>query len=102
MTAFNKFGRTVREFEKASEGRIANASPERQDRPYPLLESICNIFKWAILAPAIPRLALLGLTFCQTLLLAQILTFMKGGESRYVGYALIGSYGAVYAGIAVG
>lgn len=64
--------------------------------------TLCKVFRWQILSPIIPRLFLVGLTFCQPLLLNRYLKFLQDPtESQSIGYGLLGAYGIVYFGLAV-
>ncbi|KAH8821942.1 ABC transporter-like protein [Xylogone sp. PMI_703] len=69
---------------------------------YRLIITLIKLFKWQIMAPVLPRLYLIGFTFCQPLLLNRYLNFLgKPTESLTVGYGLFGAYGIVYFGFAV-
>jgi len=62
-------------------------------------------FLWALLAPIFPKIASIGFTFCQPLLLSRFVGFLQEKEhpeSNNIGYGLIAAYGFVYLGIAVG
>jgi hypothetical protein len=55
-----------------------------------------------MLLPVLPRLCLVGLTFCQPLLINRYLEFLQNPmESMSIGYGLLGAYGVVYLGLAV-
>jgi ATP-binding cassette, subfamily C (CFTR/MRP), member 1 len=63
-----------------------------------------GVLKWPILLPVIPRLALMGFTFCQPFLVNTFLNYLQDpseDSTPNVGYALIGAYGLVYFGMAV-
>ncbi|KAL9109116.1 MAG: hypothetical protein Q9227_006207 [Pyrenula ochraceoflavens] len=69
-----------------------------------LLRVVLRALTWQLLAPVVPRLALIAFTICQPLLLNRFLGFLQTpNESQgvYTGYGLIGAYGIVYLGIAV-
>ena len=64
-----------------------------------------KLLKWPLLVPVFPRLALITFTFCQPLLLKRLLNYLSDPIERQnanIGYGLIGAYGAVYFGMAVG
>jgi ATP-binding cassette subfamily C (CFTR/MRP) protein 1 len=55
-----------------------------------------------MLAPVLPRLALVAFTFCQPLLINRFLSFLQNPEeSMNIGFGLIGAFGVVYFGIAI-
>ncbi|EAA65334.1 hypothetical protein AN0015.2 [Aspergillus nidulans FGSC A4] len=69
-----------------------------------LLNVVFKTFKWSILAVVPPRLCLIGLTFCQPLLLHRAMELSAEKvtiESTHVGYGLIGAYVLVYVGMAI-
>ena len=56
------------------------------------------------MAAIFPRVLLIAFTFCQPLLLKQLLNYLANPAQRKnpsIGYALLGAYGLVYLGIAV-
>ena len=70
---------------------------------YRLLRDILIAFRWEILAPVPPRIALLGFTIAQPLLLNRFILFIQAPmESVNIGYSLIAAFGIVFLGIAVG
>ncbi|KAF2659533.1 P-loop containing nucleoside triphosphate hydrolase protein [Lophiostoma macrostomum CBS 122681] len=67
-----------------------------------LLKVVSNSTKWTLLAPVIPRIALLAFTFCQPLLLKRFLKFLQDGDENVnVGYGMIAAYALVYFGISI-
>ena len=69
---------------------------------YGLLTVLARTLKVPILLPVIPRLFLLGFTFCQPLLLERLTKHLS--QPKLVnnhGYGLIGAAFFIYAGIAV-
>lgn len=69
-----------------------------------LLINTAMVFKWQLLAPAVPKLAWIGFTFCQPFLLRRFIRFLQEldkTDSPNVGYGLIAAYGIVYLGLAV-
>jgi ATP-binding cassette, subfamily C (CFTR/MRP), member 1 len=65
--------------------------------------SLFHSLRWHVLAPVWPRLAMIGFTYCQPLLISRVLNFEdepKTPDSNNVGYGLIASYGIVYIGLA--
>lgn len=64
---------------------------------------LLDALKWPILAPIIPRLLLIGFTFCQPLLLQRTLDYLQDPAQRQhanAGYGLIGAYFLTYFGMA--
>ncbi|KAL3441173.1 P-loop containing nucleoside triphosphate hydrolase protein [Aspergillus insuetus] len=77
---------------------------ENQTGKASLLGVVFKTFKWSILAVVPPRLCLIGLTFCQPLLLHKAMELSAEKvtvESTHVGYGLIGAYVLVYVGMAI-
>jgi hypothetical protein len=77
---------------------------ENQTGNASLVGVVFKTFKWSILAVVPPRLCLIGLTFCQPLLLHKAMELSAEKvtvESTHVGYGLIGAYVLVYVGMAV-
>ncbi|KAL2871704.1 P-loop containing nucleoside triphosphate hydrolase protein [Aspergillus lucknowensis] len=77
---------------------------ENQTGQASLLAVVFKTFKWSILAVVPPRLCLIGLTFCQPLLLHKAMELSAEKvtlESTHVGYGLIGAYILVYVGMAI-
>ena len=69
-----------------------------------LLGTAITTLKWPLLSAAPARLALIGFTFAQPLLLKRALAVSSSEPSQYnsnVGYALIGAYFLVYVGMAI-
>jgi ATP-binding cassette subfamily C (CFTR/MRP) protein 1 len=69
-----------------------------------LLGTAITTFKWPLLSAAPARLALIGFTFAQPLLLKRALAVSSNEQSQFnsnVGYALIGAYFLVYVGMAI-
>lgn len=69
-----------------------------------LLGTAITTLKWPLLSAAPARLALIGFTFAQPLLLKRALAVSSNPTSEYnsnVGYALIGAYFLVYVGMAI-
>ncbi|GIC86176.1 uncharacterized protein Aud_002541 [Aspergillus udagawae] len=76
----------------------------KQTRPYGLLFTTAVALKWALLSPVAPRIALIGFKYCQPLLLASVVNYVRlpdPDRDRNVGYGLIGATAIVYIGIAV-
>jgi hypothetical protein len=66
------------------------------------LKVVSKSTKWVLLAPVIPRIALLAFTFCQPLLLRRFLQFLQDGDEKVnVGYGMIAAYALVYFGMSV-
>jgi ABC-type multidrug transport system fused ATPase/permease subunit len=69
-----------------------------------LLGTAITTLKWPLLSAVPARLALIGFTFAQPILLKRALAVSSGEPSQYnsnVGYALIGAYFLVYSGMAI-
>lgn len=69
-----------------------------------LLGTAITTLKWPLLSAAPARLALIGFTFAQPVLLKRALAVSSNEPTEYnnnVGYALIGAYFLVYTGMAV-
>ncbi|KAG8630868.1 hypothetical protein KVT40_000008 [Elsinoe batatas] len=69
-----------------------------------LISAIVSLLRWPIVLAVLPRIALLGLTLCQPLLLRRLLSYLQAGavnRDANTGYGLIGAYGVVYVGIAL-
>ncbi|KAL2826233.1 P-loop containing nucleoside triphosphate hydrolase protein [Aspergillus cavernicola] len=82
----------------------ARWSKENQTGQASLLGVVFKTFKWSILAVVPPRMCLIGLTFCQPLLLHKAMELSAENvtvESTHVGYGLIGAYVLVYIGMAI-
>ena len=56
---------------------------------------------WDFLLPVPAKVALLGLTFCQPILVNRVLVFLQERGDINIGYGLIGAYALVYIGLAV-
>ncbi|QDS76097.1 hypothetical protein FKW77_006285 [Venturia effusa] len=73
-----------------------------QDYKYALLKTVAAALKWPLLAPALPRLALIGFTYMQPLLIRRALDFVERQDGRTnIGYGLIGATIVVYSGLAI-
>jgi hypothetical protein len=82
---------------------LINPSAHRKTK-HELAYAVTKMLRWPLVLPVFPRLALLGFTFCQPLLVGRLLAFLQksdGQESHNIGYGLIGAYAAVYFGMAV-
>ena len=69
-----------------------------------LMFEVGRTFTWALLAPIIPKLAVIGFTFCQPVLVNRFVHFLQAKEhpeSINIGYGLIAAYGFAYLGLAV-
>ncbi|KAF2495596.1 putative multidrug resistance protein [Lophium mytilinum] len=65
---------------------------------------VTKMLRWPLILPIFPRLALLGFTFCQPLLVGRLLDFLQNSDQKQsinIGYGLIGAYAVVYFGMAV-
>ncbi|KAF2734747.1 putative multidrug resistance protein [Polyplosphaeria fusca] len=67
-----------------------------------LTRVVVRLLRWPLIIPFFPRLALLGFTFCQPLMIRRLLEFLqKRSESSNTGHGLIGAYAVVYFGMSV-
>lgn len=67
-----------------------------------LIMTLFHLLKWQLPGLVLARLALLGFTLCQPVLLGKLLSFLQSTEQEdHIGYGLLGAYGIVYIGIAV-
>ncbi|KAF2808068.1 P-loop containing nucleoside triphosphate hydrolase protein [Mytilinidion resinicola] len=65
---------------------------------------VTKMLRWPLILPVFPRLALLGFTLCQPLLVGRLLDFLHKSDhqkSINIGYGLVGAYAVVYFGMAV-
>jgi hypothetical protein len=82
-----------------------DAAPAARQGKHKLILVTIGVLKWPILLPVIPKLALIRFTFCQPFLVNRFLNYLQDpaeDSTPNVGYALIGAYGLVYSGMAVG
>ncbi|KAI5267437.1 putative multidrug resistance protein [Aureobasidium subglaciale] len=69
---------------------------------YALLWSTLVCLKWPLLAPAIPRLAMIGFNYSQPFLITRIINYVQNEErDKNIGYGLIGAAAVIYIGIAI-
>ncbi|KAI5243109.1 putative multidrug resistance protein, partial [Aureobasidium subglaciale] len=69
---------------------------------YALLWSTLVCLKWPLLAPAIPRLAMIGFNYSQPFLITRIINYVQNEErDKNIGYGLIGAAAIIYIGIAI-
>ncbi|PGH17633.1 hypothetical protein AJ79_00994 [Helicocarpus griseus UAMH5409] len=76
----------------------------RQWKAHTLLSETLKAFKWPLLCGILPRLALIGFTFCQPFLIDRAVELSLqpvNNETTNAGYGLIGAYAIVYSGIAL-
>ncbi|KAF2449993.1 putative multidrug resistance protein [Karstenula rhodostoma CBS 690.94] len=67
-----------------------------------LFRVVFSALRWQVMAPILPRLAQVGFTLCQPLLLRRLLKYLTEDEhNQKIGYGLIGAYGVVYIGMAI-
>ncbi|KAF2108606.1 P-loop containing nucleoside triphosphate hydrolase protein [Lophiotrema nucula] len=63
---------------------------------------VIKLLRWPMLVPVIPRLALLGFTFCQPLMVERLLAFLQiKSQPVGTGYGLVGAYAVVYFGMSI-
>jgi ATP-binding cassette, subfamily C (CFTR/MRP), member 1 len=61
-------------------------------------------FKWQLFAAVVPRLILIGFTFCQPFAANRFMEYLSSDDpyqTKAMGYGLVGAYGLIYIGIAV-
>jgi hypothetical protein len=69
-----------------------------------LITTVIKTLKWPLLAPVLPRVALVAFTVCQPLLTRRVILYLdetRNNDITNIGYGLIGAYMFVYSGIAV-
>ncbi|KAF5679393.1 abc transporter [Fusarium heterosporum] len=67
----------------------------------PLSRQMLKTLMGPLLLPVLPRIAVIGFTFCQPFLIKAILTYLESPTEPKYGYGLIGATVIVYAGIAI-
>ena len=83
---------------------LLTLSPAVGTSKHRLMFEVGRTFLWALLAPIIPKIVLIGFTFCQPVLLSRFVRFLQEKEhpeSINIGYGLIAAYGFAYLGLAV-
>ncbi|KAH7371052.1 P-loop containing nucleoside triphosphate hydrolase protein [Pyrenochaeta sp. MPI-SDFR-AT-0127] len=69
---------------------------------YGLVKVLIRTLKVPLLLPVVPRLCMLGFTFCQPLLLESLTKYLSGPElDANIGYGFIGAAFFIYSGIAI-
>ncbi|CAG8961703.1 hypothetical protein HYFRA_00006243 [Hymenoscyphus fraxineus] len=68
---------------------------------YALLRAVLSTLKWPLIAPAFPRLILIGFTYAQPLLIKRAINFVEKGGSEDIGYGLIGATVIIYIGLGI-
>ncbi|KAI5197133.1 putative multidrug resistance protein [Aureobasidium subglaciale] len=82
----------------------AQSSWQRSDKisQHALLWNTVVCLKWPLLAPAVPRLALIGFNYSQPFLITRIINYVQHEEKdQNIGYGLIGAAAIIYIGIAI-
>lgn len=82
----------------------AQASWRKADksRQHALLWNTLSCLRWPLLAPVVPRLALIGFNYSQPFLITRIINYVDDVEGdKNVGYGLIGAAAIIYVGIAI-
>ncbi|KAI6758651.1 hypothetical protein HG530_010891 [Fusarium avenaceum] len=67
----------------------------------PLSRQMLKTLMGPLLLPVLPRIAIIGFTFCQPFLIKTILTYLESPSEPKYGYGLIGATVIVYTGIAI-
>lgn len=76
-----------------------------QQQPHSLLKIFGDTYKWHIFAAIPPRLVFSALTYTQPFLISRMVDYVSSPASpldRQIGFGMVGAYGLVYLGIAVG
>ncbi|MCJ1385668.1 hypothetical protein MMC17_008791 [Xylographa soralifera] len=84
--------------------QIAWGNEKFKKMPPSILAALLRSFKWPLLVPIIPRLCLLGFTFCQPLFINSLLSYLQKPKYTSTGdvlYKYLGAYAAIYMGLAV-
>jgi ATP-binding cassette subfamily C (CFTR/MRP) protein 1 len=82
----------------------AQASWQRadNDEKHALFWSTVTSLKWPLLAPIVPRLALIGFNYSQPFLITRIIDYVEDADKdTNTGYGLIGATAIIYIGIAI-
>ncbi|KAL9616745.1 MAG: hypothetical protein Q9160_008402 [Pyrenula sp. 1 TL-2023] len=76
---------------------------DEKTHKYSLLVAVGSVLKWSILASAVPRALLIGLTFAQPFLIRRTIDFVsdRNDQPVNVGWGLVGAYAIVYTGLAL-
>ncbi|TIA36906.1 putative multidrug resistance protein [Aureobasidium pullulans] len=73
-----------------------------KSKKHALFWSTVTCLRWALIAPVVPRLALIGFNYSQPFLITRIINQVEDPEKdKNVAYGLIGATALVYTGIAV-
>jgi ATP-binding cassette subfamily C (CFTR/MRP) protein 1 len=73
-----------------------------KSKQHALFWSTVSCLKWPLLAPIIPRLALIGFNYSQPFLITKVIDHVEhAGVDKYTGYGLIGATAIIYIGIAI-
>lgn len=78
-------------------------SVKSTNKQHKLLRALYRTLKWPLLAPVIPRFALMGFTFCQPFLINSLLDYLQRSPSgpKDYGYGFIGAAVIIYLGISI-
>ncbi|BDD60059.1 hypothetical protein MAP00_005223 [Monascus purpureus] len=69
---------------------------------YDLVKVLVRTLKVPLLLPVLPRLALLGFTFCQPFFIERMLNYLSQSElDANIGYGFIGASMLIYSGVAI-
>lgn len=76
---------------------------DKKIQKYSLLVAVFSILKWSIIASALPRALLIGLTFAQPFLIRRTIDYVsnRSDQPANIGWGLVGAYTIVYTGIAL-
>ncbi|KAH0367288.1 P-loop containing nucleoside triphosphate hydrolase protein, partial [Aureobasidium melanogenum] len=90
-----------------SSGRLAEKAQTswrtaEKSRQHALLWKTLSCLRWPLLAPIVPRLALIGFNYSQPFLITRIINYVDDAERDInIGYGLIGAAAIIYIGIAI-
>ena len=83
---------------------LAKSPTESQREHHNLATVLFHVLRRPVLMPVLPRLILIGFTFCQALLLKRLLGYLSNPAEQHdfrIGVGLVGAYAITYLGIAV-
>lgn len=66
-----------------------------------LIQQLMSVLAVPLLLPVVPRVAVIGFTFCQPFLIESVLAHLEDPQREAIGFGLIGATALIYAGIAL-
>lgn len=88
---------------RSAEARLAQTWPNSHGK-YRLIKATFRAYYRPLLSAIVPRILLVGFTFCQPFLLSATIKWMSSpttAKGQQYGHALVGAYALVYTGLAV-